>query len=290
MTVASPAEGAAGGVRPDPVGHGSMSLRRRLTVLFILGTVLVGAVSTVAALGVFHLTDTRRALLTQIDPASLSADELFAAYLDEETGIRGFILSRNTAFLDPYLTGIHDQQAAVGRLAADLHTHPDLLALALRADAAGRSWNTSFAIPAVLSTREGDPLRIQQELLGPGKASFDEVRARFATLDAALAAERASTGAALSDATTELVVALVIGLVLLVAAGIALERSLRRWVVDPLAGLGASVASRRRWRAGALRSRRRSPGDPQCGDRRRGHATPHRQRAPAGGGGPRRPR
>jgi len=218
-----------------------MSLRRRLTALFILGTVLVGAVSAVAALGIVHLTDTRRILLTQVDPASLSADELFAAYLDEETGIRGFILSRNTAFLEPYLTGIHDQQVAAGRLASDLRTRPDLLALALRADAAGHSWNTSFAIPAVLSTKAGDPLRIQQELLGPGKASFDEVRARFAILDAALTAERASTGAALSDATTELVVALVVGLVLLVAAGLALERSLRKWVVDPLAGLGASV-------------------------------------------------
>ena len=138
-----------------------MSLRRRLTALFILGTVLVGAVSAVAALGIVHLTDTRRVLLTQVDPASLSADELFAAYLDEETGIRGFILSRNTAFLEPYLTGIHDQQVAAGRLASDLRTRPDLLALALRADAAGHSWNTSFAIPAVLSTKAGDPLRIQ---------------------------------------------------------------------------------------------------------------------------------
>jgi len=36
-------------------------------------------------------------------------------------------------------------------------------------------------------------------------------------------------------------VALIIGLALLVAAGFALERSLRTWVLEPLAGLGASV-------------------------------------------------
>jgi signal transduction histidine kinase len=218
-----------------------MSLRRRLTLLFVLGTVLVGAVSTVAALSIVHLTDTRRVLLTQIDPASLSADQLFEAYLDQETGIRGYILSRNTAFLGPYLTGIHDQQAAATRLASDLRTHPQLLTMAHRADAAGHAWNTSFAIPAVLSTRSGDPLRIQQELLGPGKAAFDTVRQRFDALDAALADERVSTGAALSDATTGLIVALAVGLVLLMVAGFAVERSLRRWVVEPLGGLGASV-------------------------------------------------
>ena len=218
-----------------------MTLRRRLTVLFVLGTVLVGAVSAVAALGILHLTDTRRVLLSQIDPASLSADQLFTSYLDEETGIRGYLLSRNPAFLGPYLTGVHSQQVASARLAADLRTHPDLLALAHRADAAGRAWNTSFAFPAVLSTRAGDPLGSQQELLGPGKVSFDNVRARFGELRAALTAERVSSGAALSDATTELFVALAVSLVLLVAAGIALERSLRTWVVDPLAGLGASV-------------------------------------------------
>ena len=241
VTDAPPADDGVGGSGPVPGRLQSMSLRRRLTVLFVLGTVLVGAVSAVAAIGIVHLTDTRRVLLTQIDPASLAANELFAAYLDEETGIRGYILSRNPAFLDPYLTGVHHQRAAAARLESALRTHPGLLVLAERADAAGHSWNTSFAFPAVLSTRAGDPLRIQQELLGPGRSSFDKVRAQFGALSDALAAERLSSGAALSDATIELTVALVISFVLLLAAGIVLERSLRTWVVDPLAGLGASV-------------------------------------------------
>ncbi len=241
MTDAHPPDHGAGGPGADPGRLRTMTLRRRLTVLFVLGTVVVGAVSAVATVGIIHLTDTRRVLLTQIDPASLSADELFEAYLDEETGIRGYILSRNPAFLDPYLAGFHAQQASSAHVMSDLRTHTELLHLAERADAAGRSWNTSFAFPAVLSTKAGDPLRIQQELLGPGKVSFDKVRARFGALDAALAAERASSGAALSDATSELIVALIVGLVLLVAAGIALERSLRTWVVEPLAELGASV-------------------------------------------------
>ena len=235
---------AVDATRQVAVGTGrlhTMSLRRRLRLLFVLGTVLVAAVATVATIGIVHQTDTRRVLQSQIAPASLDADQLFVAYLDEETGIRGYILSRNPAFLAPYLSGDHDRQAAAARLADDLLGHPQLLALVHRAESAGQAWNTSSALPAVLSTQAGDPLQVQQELLGPGKARFDVIRQRFATLEAALANERASSAAAFSDATIELIVALVVGLLLVVAAGIALERSLRSWVIEPLAGLGTTV-------------------------------------------------
>ena len=229
-------DGAAGGGRLR-----DMTLRRRLRILIALGGVLVAGFAAVTTIGIVHLTDTRRALLTQLDPASLDADHLLVAYLDEETGVRGYILTRNAAFLGPYLSGNHDRQVDAGQLATDLRGRPGLLALARSAEQAGQAWNSSFAIPALLSAQAGDPLQNQEELLGPGRARFDTVRERFAALDAALAAQRAASGAALSDATVELVVAVVVGLVLLVMAGIVLERSLRSWVVDPLADLGRSV-------------------------------------------------
>ncbi len=225
----------------DTAGFRALSLRRRLSLLFVLAAVVVALVVAVATVSFVHLTDTRRVLLTQIDPASLAADQMLEAYLDEETGVRGYILSQNPAFAQPYLSGNHDQQVDFSRLSADLRSHPNLLSLASTAHEAGQDWSFDFAIPTIISTRNGAPLQVQEQLLGPGRTRFDAVRQRFDALDRALAASRATTGAELSDATDQLIVALVCGLLLLVVAGIALERALRVWVVNPLSDLGDSV-------------------------------------------------
>ncbi len=223
------------------IGRRGPSLRRRLSLLIVLAALVTVLVVTIGTVSLVHMTDTRQALITRIDPASLAADQLLEAYLDEETGVRGYILSQNPEFAQPYVSGIHAQQTAYDRLAALLRSYPHLLALAARAHRAGQDWNLDSAIPSIVSIRSGDPLEVQEQLLGPGKARFDSVRRQFAELDAALSTERADTGVALSDATDELIAALVVGLVLLVLAGFAVERALRAWVVAPLAELGGSV-------------------------------------------------
>ena len=230
-----------GSVTP-PQGRGrAWTLRARLNALFAVIGVVVVVVTTVSVASVVHLADTRRDLLGRIDPASLEADRLFQAYLDEETGIRGYLLSRDTAFLQPYLDGAHAQHAASARLQTLLVGHPDLQHLAADAQQAATSWGVDFALPTVLATRNGNLQYAETQLLGPGRVRFDAVRARFAALQSALATERAATGAELSRATTGLIVALAVGLGLIVVAGLVTARSLRRWVVDPLASLGGSV-------------------------------------------------
>ena len=228
--------------RTDPaLKRRPMSLRRRLTLLYAAGAVGVALVVALATVSFIHLTDTRRTLLSQIDPASLQADRLFQAYLDEETGIRGYILSRNTAFLEPYLSGAQAQNAASPILMRTLAGHPALRNLVRQAQQAADAWGRDFALPAVESTRAGDPLQVQQDLLGPGKTRFNKVRLRFAVLDAALAAERNAAGQALTTATRELIGTLVLGLALLLGAGVFLARALRKWITEPLATLGGSV-------------------------------------------------
>ena len=56
-------------------------------------------------------------MLNQVDPASLSADQVLLAYVDEETGIRGYILGRNFAYLSPAISGT--QRADVGDQAVE---------------------------------------------------------------------------------------------------------------------------------------------------------------------------
>lgn len=239
------------------------SLRSRLTLLFGLAGIVVVLVTGLCVVSFVHLTDTRHTLLSHVDPASLEADRLFQSYLDEETGIRGFLLTRNAAFLQPYDAGIIEQRQSAARLQSALAGHPDLVRTSTAAQKAATQWAVDFAVPAVLAARAGDPASIQRQLLGPGKERFDLVRTRFAALDSALAAERAATGAELTDATTQLIVALGVGLVLVLLAGILLAIALRAWVTRPLEALGDSV---RQVTDGQLSHRIESTGPPEIAD------------------------
>ena len=142
---------------PDPGGRRTWSLRARLTALFALAAAGVLLVASLAVVSFVHLTDTRRQLLGQIDPASLQSDQLFQAYLDEETGIRGYLLTRDSAFLQPYAQGVSAQRAASSRLRSALVGRPDLLRMVDDAEGAASNWETGFAVPVVLAGRVAAP-------------------------------------------------------------------------------------------------------------------------------------
>jgi signal transduction histidine kinase len=248
---------------PHVTGVRSRTLRSRLISLFALAGVIVALVTALCVVSFVHLTDTRRALLTHIDPASLDADRVFEAYLDEETGIRGYLLTRDTAFLQPYFSGVSEQRLFSSRLRSSLTGSPVLVDKATAAQSAATEWFTDFAVPSVLATLAGKTSYAQEQLLGPGKVRFDLIRARFAALDAALATERVATGTTLTDATTQLIVALGVALALALLAGFLLAIALRSWVTRPLEALGDSV---RRVTDGDLSHRIDPAGPPEIAD------------------------
>jgi signal transduction histidine kinase len=210
------------------------SLRARLNILIVVLTAVIIAVTVVATAAFFNLTDARHRLLNQVDPASLSASQVLLAYVDEETGIRGYILGRNFAYLEPAISGLKHQTSATKQLNAELADQPALLRTATRAEHLGQAWQTNWALPAYKATASGDPTYATPAELANGKMLLDRARAAFARLDAQLAASRQQYGNNLNTATKELVIALLVGLVLLVGGTIAVSIALRRWIIRPL--------------------------------------------------------
>ena len=144
-----------------------------LTVVVAVALVTVAAVSSVAFV---HLADSREALLDQIDPASLSANQLLLAYVDEETGVRGYILGRNTAYLVPAIDGLKSQLKATRALATELRNQPRLLALAHEAEVSGRTWQLTWVVPAVKATVAGSGRYATPAALANEKALLERTR------------------------------------------------------------------------------------------------------------------
>src|ERR1700727_3190651 len=79
-------------------------------VLSIMGVVvLVGA--AVAAVLLIHTDDVSADRSDNSHPARVGASQLQAAVRDQETGLRGFVISADRQFLAPYFDGERDERA-----------------------------------------------------------------------------------------------------------------------------------------------------------------------------------
>ena len=182
----------------------------------------------------------RTRLETIIDPASGSGRKLAYDLVNQETGIRGYLLSGQASFLSPYLSGYADQRtqiAALRRLpAGEQVAKRDLDQVEARMD----KWRAAYAVPAIEQVRAaGKPVP------GPdvttGKALFDATRVPLDNLLAQLNDLRNQAVAALnSSAGTLEAVSFGIGVALLLVVG-AIALGLRATATRPLMRLASEA-------------------------------------------------
>jgi serine phosphatase RsbU (regulator of sigma subunit)/CHASE3 domain sensor protein len=218
-----------------------VSLRQRvLGLTLVLGVILAWAALVVER--AFDDVSRQRgsATATLQEGQDLSLDTLVEA-LNQETGARGFVLTGNEAFLEPYLSGreeVRRDLAALDRLFA---RDPSTLGLVRQVEADFAAWSDQSR-REVRAAQDGDARRARQLVAaGEGKAAFDRLRASVGALQLhirdALVEQRAVTQDAFDRLrTTFWVVTALLATLLLVAAVL-----LRRWVIVPVEQLRTSM-------------------------------------------------
>jgi signal transduction histidine kinase len=215
-----------------------VSLRRRVAMAFL----------AVGALGILALTFTvltftgllaaRERLLGRLDPAVLAGRDFRSALLTQESGVRGFALTGEDAFLEPYGRGRSDEAAAVQHL-QDAIGHEARLTTALN-DTLARAteWRQTSAEPLIAAVRASGPKGATPALLAESQRRFEAFRSASTTLERALGAEQARADRRLDTATRRLAVVGIAGAGAAALAGLVLWRALSHWVVRPLLSLG----------------------------------------------------
>ncbi|NEA42529.1 sensor histidine kinase [Streptomyces sp. SID11385] len=202
-----------------------------LVLLALLGGIGVWAMGRASS-----LTGT---LVDGHSPALTNAVRLEAALVNQETGVRGYGLTGERRFLEPYERGLADEKTAVARLRTlvdDGRNRADLDRVLART----RTWQGRIAHP-VAAAPGGAPVPLAAARAAEGKSAFDAVRRALTTQQDHLKAARA-------DAVEELRAAerlrdgvfLAIGVILVLLA-LAVFEGLRRGVTDPLDRLSADT-------------------------------------------------
>jgi signal transduction histidine kinase len=221
-------------------------LRRIFGIGVLIAALFAVLAITLGVAALASLAGARDRVVDKIDPAAFRTSQLGIAFLNQETGVRGYALSAQRAFLRPYVQGLAQQQREVGALRRLLTGMPaasaDLAQVIARAD----TWRSSYAEPTIRRvTASGQPVvrpaAGQGEAAGQGKAEFDSLRAALGSLQADLASERVQAVSALNNSAGTLdAIGIGIGIalvVVLVVFAFGLERS----VIRPLSRLAADA-------------------------------------------------
>ncbi len=202
--------------------------------LFCVAAIVVGAVT----LG--SLSNARARVVNPLDPAAFHASQLLAALLNQETGLRGYLLSGQKPFLGPYVTGLASQRAEVRQLRVLLAGLPAAQADLAKVLASVDYWRSAYAQPAIAHVAAtGRPPTSPS--IATGRADFDSLRRPMTALQAFLSAQRRAAVSALQSAVTVLnVIGITIAVALLVVVG-AVAAGLRTAAIRPLTRLAADA-------------------------------------------------
>ena len=209
-------------------------LRRWYLAVVVVMVLVVAAAVSVGASALHSLGNARSLVVDQADPASRQALVLANALVDEETGLRGYVLTGQQDFLQPYQEGQQQEAQAVQAL-RQLQTG-DLASANASLDAVRRAvdqWRTRYAAQALDQRSTSD--------IDQGKALFDQVRATLTAQQAVLATARTAGRTALNNASDYLIVVGIVVAATLLALIIVLALLAHFGVVRPVSKLVTQV-------------------------------------------------
>ena len=222
---------------PERRGWSDWTLARRLRVALVaLSVLLVLAALTLVVV----LRQADRALSDQARrtfPARLAASQLLASLVDQETGLRGYALTGDQQFLEPYRQGLVDEQLARATLERVVQPDDPARLSLLTVDAAITAWRDQYAS---LRT-DGEIGTGTDSSIQFGRQLFDRVRQTNAELDAQLARQLTSAREAADRDRHVVVAVLALMAVVVVVAVVGLQRALKIAVLQPMDRLAAQV-------------------------------------------------
>ncbi len=208
-----------------------------------VGAIFILAVAAiiVGATALANLSSRRDRLTDTIEPARFHVSQLYAALLNQETGLRGYLLSADKTFLGPYVLGVTDQRHQVALLRPLLAGMPADQARLAQVLGAVAAWRSQYVDVVLAQVHAGKPVVQSRSSNTTGKTDFDKIRQPLAAMQGSLAAQAHAASAQLdqSSAVLDDVGAGVAAALLVIVLGVA--GGMLAAVIRPVAQLADEV-------------------------------------------------
>jgi signal transduction histidine kinase len=233
-------------------------LRKRVASWFLTLVVLLVIAFATVLYATLQFKNKGDDIIDRWEPAYATSQTLLSDMVNQETGLRGYVLGKRPVFLQPYRQYSGLQRRHEAQMRALVAGDPSLLADLGSFDRAANVWRTAIAAKYIAEVQHGD--RHASGLVSDlaGKAAFDSIRRRAATLTDHIAAVRNDVQSQRRAAIVFCFIATIAAACLTLGSKYVLWRGLRRQVLTPIDELGAQT----REVAGGAISKHISPGGP----------------------------
>lgn len=218
-----------------------MTLHERIQLL-VTGFFVLLALAAVYSTVTVGQRDQVLADAERMGQANEEVNRLLTSYVDQETGVRGYVISQDEAFLVPYHQGRTAADTALRTLRDLFADSPEFLAIIDQVDHAARLWHTRAAEMEVTATAEGrTDAAASLVASGEGQERFDALRDEIQRLRNTIRSARIDADAQL--AVWRRVLNLTLGATFAAGAVLLLLTSLAmdRWSTRPLAQITEAV-------------------------------------------------
>ncbi|AEY64493.1 methyl-accepting chemotaxis protein [Clostridium sp. BNL1100] len=151
-----------------------MSVAKKLITSYVLVLVLMAGIVGTSIYATRSLKIQAENLITDAIPIGYAADGLLTALVNEETGVRGYLVSGDEKFLDPYNFGKSDIRVKLKEIESRLDKHPIMAQLIAEAkpkiDAIEKYFDSQISL-----VKQGN-LEEARAKAGDGKQLFDSFR------------------------------------------------------------------------------------------------------------------
>ncbi|MFC9515141.1 ATP-binding protein [Nocardiaceae bacterium NPDC056970] len=217
-----------------------LTVQAWFNVILAVLVVLICAGGVTAAVSLNRTQTATDDLIDRLSPADAAASQLRAAFLNQETGVRGYALSGDDAALEPYTAGLQLQEEATAELRGLISPRSDLIADLDGIEQGAADWHAVFVEPILAVTPDTGGRPLDPVVFDRGKDAFDELRADLGALDQHLAQAGADARETLAHARTMRSIVFASLFFVLLAACVVIAVLIRKAIINPLRRLSAS--------------------------------------------------
>jgi signal transduction histidine kinase len=218
------------------------TLRARITALCVTTGIVLSALAAFAAITAAQHNRQLDDVLNRASPMRAAGETLNTAYVDQETGIRGYAITGEQSSLDPYHQGIADEQTTIARIEGLLHPGDKAIRASLEVvKQRAVAWHRNVADPVIAAVRSQGPEQGQALIAAGSNTNFDALRAAIADLQTNILMLRTRSATAARDSSSTMVAIQIAAAAIIILSGAALLLLLDRLVSRPVVELAEQV-------------------------------------------------
>jgi signal transduction histidine kinase len=220
---------------------GSRTLRWRVTALCVAAGALLTLLAASAAVAAAVNRAQVDALANRAGPLRTGVEELLAAFVDQETAVRGYALTGLDSGLRPYVQGQEAERRLTERMRRLLEGERRLTADLNAVTAEAVDWRRDFAEPVIAAVRAGGTDAGRPLVTDAARLRFDALRASVGRLQEDITTFRDGIADRAKESSATLTLLLVSAAIVVLFTGAALIVLMNRLVIEPVTRLAGEV-------------------------------------------------